>query len=137
MNSEVLNSWKEIAAYMGRGVRTVQRWERELELPVRRPRGKDRSAVIAMKADLDQWLQRAPVHTIAQPELNADHHDLRRNTELLRQRSTQLRERSLKLQETLLESIALARELRKRPAKKTANETAHAGGQTTAASAGG
>ena len=137
MNSEVLNSWKEIAAYMGRGVRTVQRWERELELPVRRPRGKDRSAVIAMKADLDQWLQRAPVHTIAQPELNADHHDLRRNTALLRQRSTQLRERSLKLQETLLESIALARALRKRPvAKKTANETAHAGGQTTAASAG-
>ena len=33
-----LNTWKEIATYMGRGVRTVQRWERELGLPVRRPR---------------------------------------------------------------------------------------------------
>ena len=139
MNSEVLNSWKEIAAYMGRGVRTVQRWEQELGLPVRRPRGKDRSAVIALKVDLDQWLQRVPVYTIAQPELNADHHDLRRNTALLRQRSDQLRERSIKLQETLLESIALAEVLRKHAAsrKKSANETAHAGGQTTAASASG
>ncbi len=58
---KVLNSWKEIAAYLGRGVRTVQRWERELGLPVRRPRGKSRSAVIALAADLDQWLHRAPV----------------------------------------------------------------------------
>ncbi|HEY6183671.1 MAG TPA: hypothetical protein VIW67_15600 [Terriglobales bacterium] len=56
-----LNTWKEIATYMGRGVRTVQRWERELDLPVRRPRGKSRSAVIALAADLDEWLYRAPV----------------------------------------------------------------------------
>lgn len=62
MNSEVLNSWKEIAAYLGRGVRTVQRWEQELALPVRRPRGKDRSAVIALKADLDRWLYHTPNH---------------------------------------------------------------------------
>lgn len=26
-NAEVLNSWKEIARYLGRGVRTVQRWD--------------------------------------------------------------------------------------------------------------
>jgi len=26
---ELLNSWKEIAAYLNRGVRTVQRWETE------------------------------------------------------------------------------------------------------------
>lgn len=62
MNSEVVNSWKEIAAYLGRGVRTVQRWEQELGLPVRRPRGKNRSAVIALKPDLDRWLQCAPSH---------------------------------------------------------------------------
>ncbi len=31
----VLNSWKEIACYLGRGVRTVQRYERDLGLPVR------------------------------------------------------------------------------------------------------
>jgi hypothetical protein len=59
-NDEVLNSWKEVATYMGRGVRTVQRWEQELGLPVRRPRGKSRSAVIAFRSELDQWLRRAP-----------------------------------------------------------------------------
>jgi hypothetical protein len=56
VNAEVLNSWKEVAVYLGRGVRTVQRWELELGLPVRRPRGKSRSAVIALKPELDQWL---------------------------------------------------------------------------------
>ena len=58
--ASVLNSWKEIAAYLGRGVRTVQRYERELNLPIRRPRGTSRSAVIALKDDLDAWLRIAP-----------------------------------------------------------------------------
>jgi DNA-binding transcriptional regulator YiaG len=31
-----LDSWKEIAAYLKRGARTVQRWEREERLPVHR-----------------------------------------------------------------------------------------------------
>ncbi len=44
MDPDLLNSWKEIAAYMGRGVRTVQRWERDLALPVRRL-GKERTIV--------------------------------------------------------------------------------------------
>lgn len=42
VNTDVLNSWKEVATYLGRGIRTVQRWERELGLPIRRPRGKPR-----------------------------------------------------------------------------------------------
>jgi hypothetical protein len=36
--SALLSSWKDIAKYTGKGVRTVQRWERE-GLPVRRPVG--------------------------------------------------------------------------------------------------
>ncbi len=56
VNAEMLNSWKEVAVYLGRGVRTVQRWEIDLGLPVRRPRGKPRSAVIALKTELDSWL---------------------------------------------------------------------------------
>jgi len=60
--SEILNSWKEVAQYLGRGVRTVQRWEHELGLPVRRPRGKSRSAVIAFREELDGWLIDRP-HT--------------------------------------------------------------------------
>ncbi len=58
MDSPVLNSWKEIAEYVGRGVRTVQRWERELGLPVRRPRQHVRSPVVAIPAELDEWLLR-------------------------------------------------------------------------------
>lgn len=60
IHSGVLNSWKEIATYLGRGVRTVQRWEAELQLPVHRPRGKNRSAVMAFRAELNEWLSRTP-----------------------------------------------------------------------------
>src|SRR5437763_12449674 len=56
---ELLNSWKEIALYLNRGVRTVQRWESELGLPVRRPRGKERSAVVAIPGELDTWVRAA------------------------------------------------------------------------------
>lgn len=59
--SDVLNSWKEIAAYLKRGVRTVQRWEAEIGLPVRRPRGTCRSAVIAVRSDIDEWLNSVPL----------------------------------------------------------------------------
>ena len=39
-----LDSWKEIAAYLGRGLRTVQRWEREEGLPVHRLTHEKRAA---------------------------------------------------------------------------------------------
>jgi hypothetical protein len=53
----LLTCWKDIARYMGKGVRTVQRWELTLDLPVRRPRGNGyKSAVVARPADLDVWL---------------------------------------------------------------------------------
>jgi phage terminase Nu1 subunit (DNA packaging protein) len=58
--SEILNSWKEVAEYLGRGTRTVQRWEQDLGLPVRRPRGKRHSAVMALRQDLDTWVRDRP-----------------------------------------------------------------------------
>src|SRR5689334_21899673 len=57
----ILNSWKEIAVYMGRGVRTVQRWEQDCHLPVHRPRGRKRSPVFAFAAEIDLWLEKCPV----------------------------------------------------------------------------
>jgi hypothetical protein len=55
--STVLSSWKDIARYMGKGVRTVQRWERHLGLPVRRPKGAaHKSAVLLDRSDLDAWM---------------------------------------------------------------------------------
>ncbi len=50
-----LDSWKEIAVYLNRGVRTVQRWEREKALPVRRLPGGDRARVYALRSELDHW----------------------------------------------------------------------------------
>jgi hypothetical protein len=51
----VLTSWKEIAQYMRKGVRTVQRWEQDSGLPVRRAHSSDKKAVLARPQDLDSW----------------------------------------------------------------------------------
>jgi hypothetical protein len=53
--STVLSSWKEIASYLGKGVRTVQRWERELRLPVHRPAGARKGVVVAFPDELSKW----------------------------------------------------------------------------------
>jgi Tol biopolymer transport system component len=60
--SRRLDSWKEIAEYLRRQVRTVQRWEREQELPVHRHVHRKRSSVYAFASELDAWwTTRAPV----------------------------------------------------------------------------
>lgn len=60
-SQRILNGWKEIGAYLGRGVRTVQRWETQAGLPVHRPKGRNRSAVLAFAEELDAWLLQTPV----------------------------------------------------------------------------
>jgi Tol biopolymer transport system component len=50
-----LDSWKEIAAYLKRGVRTVQRWERASGLPVHRLELDRQASVFAYKPELDAW----------------------------------------------------------------------------------
>jgi tetratricopeptide (TPR) repeat protein len=50
-----LDSWKDIAAYPNRTVRTAQRWERTDGLPVHRHEGHKRSSVYAFTAELDAW----------------------------------------------------------------------------------
>ena len=53
---DVLNGWKEIAAYLGRDPRTVERWEKQRSLPVRRLPGSGRATVYALMPELDEWL---------------------------------------------------------------------------------
>jgi hypothetical protein len=53
----ILANWKDIALYVGKSVRTAQRWELELGLPVRRPYSGSKSPVFAVRAELDAWLQ--------------------------------------------------------------------------------
>lgn len=55
----ILNGWKEIAGHLGRGVRTVQRWETMYRLPVHRPAEKDRSAVVAFADEVEQWMKQS------------------------------------------------------------------------------
>ena len=50
-----LDSWKEIAVYLKRGVRTVQRWEKNEGLPVYRHLHKKLGSVYADKLELDAW----------------------------------------------------------------------------------
>ena len=44
----ILTSWNEIAQYVSKGVRTTQRWERELGSPVRRTTAGRKSSVLAV-----------------------------------------------------------------------------------------
>lgn len=53
---DLLTSWKEIASYLGKGVRTVQRWEETLGLPVIRPSDSRSGIVMARPSDLAAWL---------------------------------------------------------------------------------
>lgn len=50
-----LNGWKEIAAHLGKSVRTVQRWEHTLGLPVRRISTSGGEIIFALRSELDQW----------------------------------------------------------------------------------
>ena len=52
-----LDSWKEIATFLGRSERTVKRWETERGLPVHRVPGGGRSAVFAYSSELADWLK--------------------------------------------------------------------------------
>src|ERR1700739_1902673 len=52
-----LDSWKEIATYLQRGVRTVRRWERQEGLPVHRHVHGKQATVYAFAHEIDNWLK--------------------------------------------------------------------------------
>lgn len=56
----VLHGWKQIAQYLGCGIRTAQRWESQCGLPVTRPRNHLRSPVLAQSEALDSWAGGVP-----------------------------------------------------------------------------
>jgi hypothetical protein len=71
-STHVLSGWKDIANYLGKGVRTVQRYEADLGLPVRRPAGRVRGSVVATKLELDAWVAASPVREEFQAIMPAD-----------------------------------------------------------------
>ena len=54
-----LSGWKEISAFLGKGVRTAQRWERTLKMPVHRIGHKGGEIVFAYADELNEWLRTA------------------------------------------------------------------------------
>ncbi len=52
----VLTSWKEIAAYLDRDVRTCVRWEQRYGLPIHRLDRDSKAKVFAYKNEIDRWL---------------------------------------------------------------------------------
>jgi len=65
-NKNILRSWKEISLYLNQDIRTCQRWETELGLPVRRIKTTSpRSKVFAYQSEIDLWLkEKAKYHLI-------------------------------------------------------------------------
>lgn len=61
-NPDRLDSWKRIARYLQRGVRTVRRWEVEERMPVHRHPHKTQGSVFAFKSELDAWLRNRSEH---------------------------------------------------------------------------
>jgi tetratricopeptide (TPR) repeat protein len=57
MESDRLDSWKEIAAHLNRDVSTVQRWEKHEGMPVHRHLHDKRGSVYAFRTELDGWWQ--------------------------------------------------------------------------------
>ncbi len=55
--SGLLRSWKDIANSLAASVRTVQRWERNYELPIHRISGDRGASVFAFSNELQYWLQ--------------------------------------------------------------------------------
>jgi hypothetical protein len=55
MSADRLNSWKEIAAYLGRDVTTVQRWEKREGMPVHRHVHDRMGSVYAFRGELEAW----------------------------------------------------------------------------------
>jgi len=105
---EIINGWKEIANYLGKSVRTVQRYERVLGLPVRRPARKSIASVIATKVELDAWIAAAPVREQFQLTTAAvDNTSLVNEFRLKTERLYQLGLKNQQLQEELVSSVKL------------------------------
>ena len=50
-----LDSWKEIATFLKRGVRTVQRWEKEEGFPVHRHQHAKLGSIYALRSEVSAW----------------------------------------------------------------------------------
>jgi hypothetical protein len=108
--SGLLTSWKEIAHFLGKGVRTVQRWEATLGLPVIRP-GNGRSGIVMARAgDLETWIFNGRQHARHDAGRSRQEDDATRATfaecmRALRSYSAEVRTLCDEVQATLLREV--------------------------------
>jgi hypothetical protein len=56
---DILDGWKSVADYLGKSVRTAQRWRQEFGMPVHRLGGREGENVYAYRSELDEWRRQA------------------------------------------------------------------------------
>src|SRR3954447_20861808 len=119
--SQPMTSWKEIAGYLGKSVRTAQRWELELALPVRRPHLGEKNVVIAMREDLENWVisqrtmspiavEQAEELRLRLASLEAENQELRRTVESEQvsiDRKCELLRETVRMQASLSNALSL------------------------------
>ncbi len=52
-----VTGWKDVAAYVGKSIRTAQRWEKQCKFPVHRITTPNGEVVYAIKTELDEWVR--------------------------------------------------------------------------------
>jgi TolB-like protein/Tfp pilus assembly protein PilF len=73
-----LESWKEIAAYLGRDVTTARRWEKQERLPVYRLQHSKLGSIYAYTSELDSWRDKQTLGGATDaPAAEADHQPTR------------------------------------------------------------
>jgi tetratricopeptide (TPR) repeat protein len=99
-----LDGWKEIAVHFGRTVRTIQRWERDQGLPVRRLVHASGASVYAIASELEEWRrQHSPQASTADKGTGSDTHNANALFRMSRHHW------ALRTKEGFRKSIALAR----------------------------
>jgi TolB-like protein/tetratricopeptide (TPR) repeat protein len=69
--SQRLDSWKMVATFFGREIRTVQKWEKFEGLPIRRHNHNKRSSVYAFRQELETWWDTRSIRPAAAKEKSA------------------------------------------------------------------
>ena len=107
---EVFSGWKDVANYLGKSVRTVQRYERELGLPIRRPAAKATIAVIATKTELDAWISASHLRAaVRYSEVAANNSGMLKEFRMHVKELHQLRHETAQLRQAVHASLALLR----------------------------
>ncbi len=122
--SEVLSSWKDVAAHLGKSVRTVQRWEAELGLPIHRPDKRQQRIILAYPDELKHWV--GAKLTTAKADGGDSHKRLEKNTSQLAAQMRKLQALSEALQKRTATTLNRARRTQTLAHRPSASRSASA-----------